>query len=243
MKDFKVGDIVWADLSNPLSYGTFAEYVSVPASSLQRIPFDINLEEAACLPTAGMVALQNVNIKRKPKKGDKVLVNGAGGGIGTVLVQLLKSIGAEITAVDKLEKHQMLKLIGANKTIDYREIDYTKENIKYDYVYDLLCTKKLSRCMSVVKKNGHFIMLGGSTRNLLKVLIFGPILSQIWKRRVKLGGWNTNNHDDLFYLAELCKEGTLKPVIHSVIPLEESIAGLKSLESGNVLGKIVVKIM
>ena len=136
----------------------------------------------------------------------------------------------------------MLKSIGANRTIDYRESDYSKENIDYDYVYDLLCAKKLSRCVSVVKKNGHFIMLGGSTKNILLVLVFGSILSLIWNRKVKLGGWKTNNHADLIRLAKLYKEGTIKPVIDRVIPLEKAIDGLKSLESGNVLGKIVVQI-
>ena len=241
VKGFQVGDTVWADLSNPLHYGTLAEYVSAPASSIQKLPSGISLEDAACLPCAAMVALQNFNLKRKPENGDKVLVNGAGGGIGTILVQLLKSIGADVTAVDKVEKHQMLRTIGANRTIDYNAIDYTKENIEYDYVYDLLCTKKLSRCVSVVKKNGHFIMLGGSTKNILLVLVLGPILSLIRNRKVKLGGWKANNYEDLIRLAKLYKEGTIRPVIDRVIPLEEAIDGLKALESGNVLGKIVVR--
>lgn len=242
VNDFKIGDIVWADLSNPLNYGTFSEYVSVPFSSVQKVPNNMNLEEAACLPTAAMVALQNISLKVKPRKDDKVLVNGAGGGIGTILVQLLKSIGADITAVDKVEKHQMLKSLGANRTIDYKEIDYSKENIEYDYVYDLLCTKNLTKCLSVVKKDGYFIMLGGSTKNLLKVLVMGPLLSRIWKRKVELGRWNTNNHEDLNHLARLYQEGTIKPIIDRVIPLNETISGLKSLETGNVFGKIVVKI-
>lgn len=242
VKHLKVGDIVWADLSKPLSYGTFAEYVAVPAASLQILPSNLALEEAACLPTAGVVALQNVHLKRKPSKGDKVLVNGAGGGIGTILVQLLKAIGAEVTAVDKAEKHAMLKEIGAIRTIDYRETDYTTENIKYDYVYDLLCTKKLSRCLSVVKKKGHFIMLGGTTKNLLKVLVFSPLLSLLSQRKVKVGRWEANNHDDLHHLATLWEAGLVRPVIDHIIPLEETIAGLKVLESGNILEKIVVKI-
>ncbi|NLC44458.1 MAG: zinc-binding dehydrogenase [Clostridiales bacterium] len=76
----------------------------------------------------------------------------------------------------------MQKSIGANRTLDYKEVDYTRENIGYDYVYDLLYTKKLSQCISVANKNGHFIMLGGTTKNLFKVLVIGPILSQIWER-------------------------------------------------------------
>lgn len=232
VKDVAVGDKVWADLSNPLSYGTFAEYVGVPATSVQKLPDDIPLEEAACLPTAGMVALQNVRTKVMPQKGDKVLVNGAGGGIGTVLGQLLKSLRADITAVDKVEKHVMLKAIGAGRTVDYRELDYTREPVDYDFVYDLLCTKKLSDCMAVVKKQGHFIMLGGSSRNILKVLVFGPLLSLVWRRKIKLGGWDTNKQEDLRELAKLYQEGILKPVIDRVIPLEETIAGLKALEEG-----------
>lgn len=238
---FEIGDKVWADLSNPLSYGTFAQYVSVPASSIQKIPFDIDLKEAACLPTAAMVALQNVQLKQKPKKDHKVLVNGAGGEIGTILVQCLKALEVEFTAVDKKEKHTMLRELGAKFTIDYREINYTQQEQQYDYVYDLLCTNKLSNCLSVVKKNGHLIMLGGSTRNLLAVLVFGPIISLISRRKVKLGRWDTNNHDDLYQLAKLNHEGIIKPVIDSVILLEETIKGLETLESGIVQGKIVVK--
>lgn len=235
------GDMVWADTSNPLSYGTFAEYLSVPADELQILPEHMNPEYASCLPTAAMVALQNVNIKNKPKKGDKILVNGAGGGIGTILVQLLSALGTDITAVDKAEKHNMLKTLGANRTIDYREIDYTDEDIEYDYVYDLLCTNKLRKVMSVTKKNGQIIMLGGSTGNMLNVLAFGPLISLFWRRKIKLGGWETNNHKDLEELARLYKEGTIKPVIDKIIPLEETIEGLKLLEEGYILGKIVVK--
>lgn len=242
VKDFKLGDIIWADTSNPLSYGTFAEYTSVPASSIQKLPPGIPLEAAACLPTAGMVALQNINRKEKPQQKDQVLVNGAGGGIGTILVQLLKGMGTEVTAVDKKEKHTLLQSIGADHTIDYRETDYTQENIEYDYVYDLQCQKKINQCLSVVKKNGHFIMLGGSTKNILKILISGPILSLVYRKKIKIGGWKPNNREDLQELAKLCKEGTIKPSIDRVIPLAETIDGLKVLETGNVLGKIVVKI-
>lgn len=239
---FNVGDIIWADLSIPLKYGAFADYVVVKASSVQKIPKGLDLVYAACLPTAAMVAFQNVRLNNDLKKGDKVLVNGAGGGIGTILVQLLKAKEVEVTAIDKVEKHQMLKSIGANITIDYEKEDFTEQEIIYDHIYDLVCTRRLYKCRQVLKKNGQYTMLGGSTRNILIVFIFGKILSIVWGQKFTMGVWDTNNQRDLDELANIYLRGIIKPVIDKVVSLEETIAGLKELEAGKVLGKIVVRI-
>lgn len=237
----QVGDFVWADTSNPLRYGTFAEYTVVPATSLQVIPAEINLAHAACLPSAGVVALQNIQLKTPPKNGDTALVNGAGGGIGTVIVQLLHLLGVEVTAVDKQSKHDMLHQIGARHTIDYQTTDYTQMKQSYDYVYDLICTRPLKEATSIVRKHGHFVMLGGTTSNILRVLTTAPLISRIWQKQIILGAYRTNNHKDLTQLQNLLTQGQLQPVIDHIIPLEETISGIKALEAGNVLGKIVIE--
>lgn len=237
----QIGDIVWADTSNPLKYGTFAEYTALPAMSLQKISGDIDLKQAACLPSAGVVAFQNIQLKQPAKAGDTALVNGAGGGIGNIIVQLLHQAGVEVTAVDKQIKHDMLKEIGATYTIDYEATDYLKSGKQYDYVYDLVCYRPLSEATSIVKKDGHFIMLGGSTSNILRVLTGAPLLSKRFQKKIILGAYRTNDHDDLAQMHQLLLDKTIQPVIDRIIPLEETIEGIKALETGNVLGKIVIR--
>lgn len=238
--NLQVGDIVWADTSNPLRYGTFAEYIALPAKNLLKISRDVSLAQAACLPSAGVVALQNFQLKDPARAGHTALVNGAGGGIGNIIVQLLNQAGVEVTAVDKQSKHQMLKDIGATHTIDYETTDYLATPHQYDYVYDLVCYRPLSEATSIVKENGQFIMLGGSTSNILRVLTTAPLLSRRLKKKIILGAYRTNDHADLAQMYQLLQDGTLNPVIDRVIPLEAGIAGIKALEEGNVLGKIVI---
>ncbi len=239
--DVQIGDTVWADTSNPLNYGTFAEYTALPASSLQKISREVDLAQAACLPSAGVVALQNVQLKNPAKAGDTALVNGAGGGIGNIIVQVLSQAGVEVTAVDKESKHEMLMEIGASHTIDYENTDYLKVGKQYDYVYDLVCYRSLPKATSILKKQGQFIMLGGSTANILRVLTTAPLLSKRLQKKIILGAYRTNDHNDLAQMYQLLKEGKIRPVIDRIIPFEEMIDGIKALEAGNVLGKIVIK--
>lgn len=240
--NLRPGDLVWADTSNPLKYGTFAEYTVVPSKSLQKLPDTTTLAEAACLPSAGSVALQNIQLKQPPHKGDTALVNGAGGGIGTMIVQLLTAVGVEVTAVDKQSKHEMLLQIGAARVIDYETTDYLQTKHKYDYVYDLVSARPLNDAVSIVKQHGHFIMLGGTTANILRVLTAAPFLSRRWQKQIHLGVYQTNDHAALVQLAALLEQDIIHPVIDRIIPLEETISGIKALEAGNVLGKIVIKI-
>lgn len=193
------------------------------------------------MPSAGVVAFQNIQLKQPAKAGDTALVNGAGGGIGNIIVQLLHQAGVEVTAVDKQIKHDMLKEIGATYTIDYEATDYLKSGKQYDYVYDLVCYRPLSEATSIVKKDGHFIMLGGSTSNILRVLTGAPLLSKRFQKKIILGAYRTNDHDDLAQMHQLLLDKTIQPVIDRIIPLEETIEGIKALETGNVLGKIVIR--
>lgn len=239
--DVEVGDVVWADTSNPLSYGTFAEYIVVPAKSLRKLSANQDLEKAACLPSAGVVAYQNIQLLKQVEPGKTALVIGAGGGIGNIIVQYLVSMGLVVTAVDKASKHAMLKGIGVVNTIDYEETDVVNAGQEYDYVVDLVCPGDLKSSVYLTKEKGQFIMLGGSTKNILRVLTQGPLLSKLWNRKIKLGMYETNDAKALQQLDADLKAGKILPVIDRVIPLEEVIDGLKALEGGQVLGKIVVK--
>ena len=237
----KVGDIVWADLSIPEKYSTFSEFTKAKEKSLQIIPKGIELADAACLPTAGMVAYQNIYKKKSPKPNDHVLVNGAGGGIGTMLVQMLVERGAIVTAVDSSEKLDALKTIGAKHVIDYKTNNIIDLKEQYDYVYDLVCFNKLKHVKKLVKKKGTLIVLGGSVRNMLKIFILGPLLSLLANKKIKMGGWDTNNLDDLKAISQLYLDKSIKPVIDEIVPIEGLINGLGRLAEGNVVGKIVVK--
>ena len=153
VSNFKIGDLVWCDTSNPLSYGTYGEYVDVPGDQLAIRDASIPITDAACMPSASMVAFQNVYMKKGPKRGMNVLVVGAGGGIGTALVQFLIDIGANITAIDKKEKHQGLLDLGVKTVYDYRDYDYIEQDVEYDFIYDLFYNRKILHAVKRDRKS------------------------------------------------------------------------------------------
>ncbi len=138
VKRFQPGDEIWGDLSFPLGSGTFAEYVCIPEEALRLKPASMTFEQAAAVPTAAVVALQKLRYKGPIQPGHKVLINGAGGGVGTFAVQLAKYFGAEVTGVDSTEKLDMLRSIGADQVIDYTQEDFTKSGQRYDLILDVV---------------------------------------------------------------------------------------------------------
>jgi NADPH:quinone reductase-like Zn-dependent oxidoreductase len=172
VKQFQPGDEIWGDLSFPLGSGAFAEYVCVPEGALRLKPASMTFEEAAAIPTAGVVALQNLLAKRPIQPGQKVLINGAGGGVGTFAVQIAKHFGAEVTGADSREKLEMLRLIGADHVIDYNQEDFTKNGQHYDLILDIVVRRWIFDYKRVLTHEGIVVMVGGSmTRVFLNILL------------------------------------------------------------------------
>jgi NADPH:quinone reductase-like Zn-dependent oxidoreductase len=249
---YRPGDEVWADLSFPLGYGAFAEYVCVPEDALRPKPAFMTFEEAAAVPTAAVVALQNLrgadpssaspilSDSGQIQPGQSVLINGAGGGVGTFAVQLAKSYGAEVTGVDSAGKLEMLRSIGADHVIDYAQEDFTKSGRLYDLVVDVVAGRSIFSCRRALAPNGVYVIVGGSTAAILQTFLLGPLVSMTGNKRTGVVTWKPNDREDLALLGELIEAGKVAPVIDRRYPLSEVPEALRYVEDGRALGKVVI---
>jgi NADPH:quinone reductase-like Zn-dependent oxidoreductase len=238
VKQFQPGDEIWGDLSFPLGSGAFAEYVCVSEDALRLKPASMTFEEAAAVPTAGVVALQNLLAKRPIQPGQKVLINGAGGGVGTFAVQIAKYFGAEVTGVDSGEKLEMLRLIGADHVIDYNQEDFTKIGQHYDLILDIVVQRWIFDYKRALTREGIVVMVGGSmTRVFLNVLL-GKMMTG--KKKIGIGAWKPNNKENLNFLKELFEADKVKPVIERCFPLSDAPEAFRYLGAGHARGKVVI---
>ena len=164
---FKPGDEIWGDLSFPLDGGTLAEYVCIPEKALRLKPASMTFEEAAAIPTAAVVALQKLRIKGPIRSGQKVLINGAGGGVGTFAIQIAKYFGAEVTGVDSTEKLDTLRAIGVDHVIDYTQEDFTQNRQHYDLILDIVVRRSFFAYRRALNPQGICVMVGGSLSRVL----------------------------------------------------------------------------
>jgi len=238
VKKFKLGDEIWGDLSFPLCSSTFAEYVCVPENALRLKPASMTFEEAAAIPTAGVVALQNLLAKRPIQSGQKVLINGAGGGVGTFALQLAKYFGAEVTGVDSTEKLEMLSSIGAYHVIDYTQEDFTKSGKRYDLILDVVVHRWIFDYKHVLNPEGFAVMVGGSMGQVFLNILLGTLMTG--RKKVGIGMWKPNKKEDLDFLKELFEAGKVKPVIDKVYHLSEVPEAFRYLEEGHAQGKLVI---
>jgi len=241
VKQFKPGDEIWGDLSYPPhSYGAFAEYVCVPENALRLKPASMTFEEAAAIPTAAVVALQKLIAKRPIQPGQKVLINGAGGGVGTFAVQLAKHFGAEVTGVDSTEKLEMLRSIGADHVIDYTQEDFTKSGQHYDLILDVVVHRSIFDYKRALSPKGICVLVGGSMARVFLNMLLGPLISMTGGKKMGLGMWKPNKKEDLDFLKELFEAGKVKPVIDRRYPLSEVAEAFRYLEEGHAQGKVVI---
>ena len=242
VKDFKPGDEVFGDIAGN-GFGGFAEYVAVPEKLLAKKSAAMTFEQAASLPQAGLLALQGLRYKGTIKQGDEILINGAGGGVGTIGLQYAKSLGAVVTCVDKTEKFEMLRSLGADYFIDYTKEDYTRNGKQYDRVLDVIAHRNVADYKRALKPGGTFAMIGGSMGGLLLQFIFiWPILSRFSNKKLGLMGYKPTRKD-LEYLNLLFEEGKLIPFIDKSYPLEEVSAAFRYFSDGNIKGKIIINII
>jgi NADPH:quinone reductase-like Zn-dependent oxidoreductase len=242
VRQYGPGDEVWGDLSFPHGLGAFAEYVCASENAFAPKPASMTFEQAAAYPQAAMVALQSLRDKAKIQPGQKALINGAGGGMGTFAVQLARYYGAEVTAVDSAHKMDLLRSIGADYLIDYTQEDYTKSGIQYDLILDVAAYHSVFDYRRALSPEGIFMMVGGSFSTLLQVVFLGMLLSKFESKRIGLNAWQPNNREDLAFLAELFASGQVLPVIDRHYPLSEVPEALRYLGAGQVLGKVVISI-
>jgi NADPH:quinone reductase-like Zn-dependent oxidoreductase len=242
VKQFQPGDEIWGDLSFPYGYGTFAEYVCVSESALTLKPASMTFEEASTYPQSALISLQTLRDRGRIQPGQKVLINGAGGGMGTFAVQLARYFGAEVTGVDSARKLKMLRSIGADHVIDYAQEDYTRSGQRYDLILDVVAHRSVFDYRRALSPDGIFLIVGGSLTTFLQVLILGPLISRMGSKKLGLNAYDSNNKEDLGFLAELFESGKVVPVIDRCYPLSEVPEALRYLEEGHVLGKVVITV-
>lgn len=238
-KQFKPGDMVYGDLS-AYNWGGFAEFVCADENLLSAKPANLTYEEAAAIPQAGVLALQGLRYNGDIKEGHKVLINGAGGGVGTFAVQLAKLWGAEVTAVDRSDKLDVLLDLGANFVIDYQKENFTKTEKKYDLILDVIAKKPLSQYKNVLNPNGAFVVVGGSVTLLLKLALKSIFSKKSGKKMGILV--HKPNTQDLKILQELLESGKLKPIVDQSFPLAKTREAFTYYGKNRVKGKIVITI-
>jgi NADPH:quinone reductase-like Zn-dependent oxidoreductase len=236
---FQTGDEVFGDIAG-CGFGGFAEYVAVPERLLARKSPAISFEQAAALPQAGLLALQGLRHNGDLKSEQLILINGAGGGVGTLALQYAKSCGAEVTCVDIEEKFDMLRSLGADHLIDYTKEDYTRSGQQYDKILDVIAHRSVSDYKRALKPGGSFVMIGGSMGWLLvQLMLFGSIISKFGNKKLGLMGYRPNRND-LNTLSRLFEEGKVIPVIDCSYPLQETAEAFRYFGTGRVKGKIII---
>jgi NADPH:quinone reductase-like Zn-dependent oxidoreductase len=236
------GDEVWGDLSFPYGFGTFAEYVCVSEDALALKPESMTFEEASTYPQAAIIPLQTLRDKAQIQPGTKVLVNGAGGGMGTFAVQIAKTYGAEVTGVDSTMKLDMLRSIGADHVIDYTRKDYTKSGQRYDLILDVVAYRSIFDYWRALSPEGIFLIVGGSLGTFLQVVFLGALMSRIGGKKLGINAYDSNNKEDLAILTELFETGQVLPVIDRCYPLDKVPEAMRYLEQGHALGKVVITV-
>ncbi len=240
VKQLQPGDAVFGDLSNE-NWGGFAEYLCASENALVLKPQSITFEEAAAIPQAGLLALQGLVDKGQIAAKQNVLINGAGGGAGTFAVQIAKGIGANVTAVDSGAKLEMLSLLGADKVVDYRLQDFTKNGCRYDLILDMAAHHSFFDYQRALSPTGIYVMVGGSMALVNQLLLLGPFLSIFSSKKMGLLMHNPNPKD-LKFMQQLIEEGKVAPIIDKRYPLVEVSDALRYFGSGQAIGKVVITI-
>jgi NADPH:quinone reductase-like Zn-dependent oxidoreductase len=236
VKQFQPGDEVFGMIQ-----GGFAEYVSAPESALVLKPVNASFDEAAALPMAAITALQGLRDEGQIQAGQKVLINGASGGVGTFAVQIAKSFGAEVTAVCSTRNLNQAHSIGADHVIDYTKEDFTKNGQQYDLVLAANGYHSLSAYKRALTPKGIYIMAGGSMAQIFQAMLMGTIMSENGGR--KMGGVSAKrNQKDLAFIKELYEAGKVKSVIDRRYPLSETAEALRYLGEGHARGKVVITV-
>ena len=235
---FKTGDDVYGDLSGKGQWGGFAEYVCAREEFLALKPAVMSFEEAAAIPQAAMLAVQGLIDKGRIQAGQKLLINGAGGGVGTFGVQIAKSYGVEVTGVDSTGKLDMMRTMGFDHVIDYTREDFTKNGRCYDLILDAKTNRSMFNYVRALSPKGVYVTVGGSIARLFQALILGPWISMITKKHIRIVALKPNK--DLIYMNALFEAGKVKPVINGPYKLNEFIEAFTLFSKAEHKGKVVI---
>ncbi len=235
---FQPGDEVFGDILG--RWGGFAEYVCAEENMLVHKPAGLTFEDAAAIPQAACVALQGIRDKGQVQPGQKVLINGAGGGSGSFALQMAKLFDAEVTGVDHSEKLDLMRSLGADHVIDYTEQDFTQNGQCYDLILDLVACHSIPDYKRALSSRGVYLMVGGSMAHIFQTLIVGSLISITGGKKMSILGVKANK--DLAYILELIESGKVTPIIDRKYSLIAVPDALRYLGEGRAKGKVVINI-
>jgi NADPH:quinone reductase-like Zn-dependent oxidoreductase len=238
VKHLQVGDRVYGDTSD-FGFGSLAEYMVLTEKALRKIPDDLSFEEAVALPHASALAMQGLKDVGQIKRGDKVLINGGGGGVGMLGIQIAKTFGAEITGVDSHQKLDRMLQVGCAKVIDYRQEDFTRNAEKYDLILDCRTSRWPLAHLRALRPQGRYVSIGGQSGKLLLMVILSGLIGLITKKKLLMVAVKANK--DLPEIEALHAEGKLKCEIDGPYSFEKTPWAIKRFGKAEHTGKIVVK--
>lgn len=239
-KSFKVGDAVYGDIST-FGFGGFAEYVCINEKALVNKPDKMSFEAASAIPHAAGLALQGLVDTGDLKKDQKILINGAGGGMGTFGLQIAKLYDAEVTGVDTGDKLKMMREIGFDHIIDYQKEDFTKNGQKYDLILDAKTTRSTFDYLRALSPKGKYVTVGGYLNRLFPMLLLKPWISVFSKKRMYIVALKPNK--DLDYISELLEAGKMRPIIDGPFNFSELPEAIQYFGEGKHSGKVVIKLI
>jgi NADPH:quinone reductase-like Zn-dependent oxidoreductase len=237
-KRFRRGDEVFGDLSG--RWGGFAEYVCARESELAPKPAGLTFEEAAAIPQAAMLAVQGLLDVGGLSAGQRVLVNGAGGGVGTFAIQIARLYEAETTGVDSAAKLDLLRSLGYDHVLDYAEQDFTKTGQQYDLVLDVKTNRSVFAYLRALRPGGTYATVGGSLARLAQIAALGPLIRMVCKKRVRVVGLKPNK--DLEYMNELVDAGKVRPALDGHYTLDQAAEAMRYFGEGLHKGKVVLTV-
>jgi NADPH:quinone reductase-like Zn-dependent oxidoreductase len=239
VQQLREGDDVYGDVSEA-GFGAFAEYVCVPERALAKKPPSMTFEQAAALPHAAMLALQGLVDIGQIRRGERVLINGAGGGVGILGVQLAKRYAAEVTGVDSGPKLAMLKAVGFDRVLDYQTHDFTRDGERYDLILDTKTNRSPLRYLRCLTPRGRYVTVGGEVWSLLQTALAGALISAFRPQQVRIVALKPNK--DLAYANELFETGGLRSVLDGPYPLQELPRAMRRFGAAEHIGKVVISV-
>lgn len=238
VREFRPGDEVFGDI---FGRGSYAEYAAAPERLLAPKPANLSFEEAAAVPVAGITALQGLRDVGQIQAGQKVLIQGASGGVGTFAVQIAKAFDAEVTAVCSTRNLDQARRLGADHVIDYTKEDFTKSGQRYDLILAANGYHPLAAYKRALTPRGVYVMAGGTPAQIFQPLLLGPLMSEKGGR--KMGGVSAKpSRKDLLVLKELIESGKVTPAIDQRFPLEQAAEALRYLGQGHARAKVVITV-
>jgi NADPH:quinone reductase-like Zn-dependent oxidoreductase len=238
---FNVGDEVFGEVSKRLlsiGWGGLAEFVCAREGSMLKKPAELTFEQAAALPQVGALALGAIRYNGEIQPGQKVLINGAGGGVGTLAMQIAKSFGAEVTGVDSADKLEVVRSLGADHVIDYAQEDFTKNGERYDLIIDVAASRSTFDYKRALSPKGAYGVIGGSQARFFQTVFLGRFISMLGGK--KMGAVGADPNEGLEFLVELIQAGKVVPVIDKRFTLSETADAFRYFQEGTFVGKIVI---